>query len=539
MKDENIRAATHYEPSSAEHLRLAAEACKVGMWELHAADLSIQWDAQMRDLCGVNEGACGGKLSDFLNLIHEDDRSRIETALNESLRSNAPFNGEFRIIRPVDGGTRTLRTNWVRSVQNDATRLLGVSLSAGDIDEDDTGPVTKRLMFATLMDSLPDNIYFKDRNSRFLAVNRATAQWFGIHDPKEMIGKTDFDLFSDEHAVRAIEDERYILETGQPIVNLEEKETWADGHHTWVSTTKMPLRSADGRLIGTFGLSRNITDRKRSEERMVALNEELRLRKEALERDLDMARELQHAMLPHQPAGSPNYAAFGHNALRLHHFYQASMAVSGDFFDIQQISNSATGLLICDVMGHGVRAALVAATIRALTGGLRKSFANPGEFLSKLNSALRNTIEQSDTPLFASAFYVVADLAKSELRYANAGHPAPLHIRHNGHGQTASPLANNQPQAALGLFDEIKYTTTSSPLLPHDVVLLFTDGLFEVENASGEIYDYDLLRNAVTKCGDLPPEELSRKIIEQVQNFAGGREFNDDACLVAMQIAEV
>ena len=102
------------------------------------------------------------------------------------------------------------------------------------------------------MDNLPDNIYFKDRESRFIAVNRASVSWFGFEDPADVLGKTDADLFAPAHASAALRDEQEILRTGQPLVNREEKETWPDGRETWVSTTKLPLRDPHGHIIGNF-----------------------------------------------------------------------------------------------------------------------------------------------------------------------------------------------------------------------------------------------------------------------------------------------
>jgi PAS domain S-box-containing protein len=116
-----------------------------------------------------------------------------------------------------------------------------------------------------LMENLPDNIYFKDAASHFLRVNRAMALWFGLADPAEAIGKSDADFFTPEHAQQAFGDEQEILRTGRPIIGFEEKETWPDGRQTWVSTTKVPLRDRVGRIIGTFGISRDVTDRKNAE----------------------------------------------------------------------------------------------------------------------------------------------------------------------------------------------------------------------------------------------------------------------------------
>jgi len=118
-------------------------------------------------------------------------------------------------------------------------------------------------LLLTLMDSIPDSIYFKDEKSRFTMVNRGKAAKSGLSDPAEVIGKTDFDLFSDRHAREAFEDEQEVMRTGEPLVNKEERETWPGGRETWVSTTKMPLYDQDGKVTGTFGISRDITERRR------------------------------------------------------------------------------------------------------------------------------------------------------------------------------------------------------------------------------------------------------------------------------------
>lgn len=122
----------------------------------------------------------------------------------------------------------------------------------------------------TLMDNVPDHIYFKDRESRFLRASRSQTDRFGLHDPAESIGKTDFDFFTEDHARPAFEDEQRIIRTGEPLLELEERETWADRPDTWVSTTKMLMRDREGRIIGTFGISRDITARRNAEIQLAA-----------------------------------------------------------------------------------------------------------------------------------------------------------------------------------------------------------------------------------------------------------------------------
>jgi PAS domain S-box-containing protein len=117
-------------------------------------------------------------------------------------------------------------------------------------------------LLETLMDDLPDAIYFKDRESRFTRINRYAAAHYGIVNPALAVGRTDFDFFTEEHAGQALRDEQQIIRTGQPLVSIEEKETLPDGKLRWVSTTKLPLRDRDGDIVGILGLSHDITRRK-------------------------------------------------------------------------------------------------------------------------------------------------------------------------------------------------------------------------------------------------------------------------------------
>ncbi|MBN1934467.1 MAG: substrate-binding domain-containing protein [Anaerolineae bacterium] len=124
----------------------------------------------------------------------------------------------------------------------------------------------EQYLMQALMDNAPDYIYFKDTESRFIRTSRSHARSFGLDDPAEMVGKSDFDFFTEAHARPAYEAEQQIIQTGEPVLDLEERETRPDSPDTWALTTKLPLRDEQGNIVGTFGISRDITEQRRSQQ---------------------------------------------------------------------------------------------------------------------------------------------------------------------------------------------------------------------------------------------------------------------------------
>ena len=115
------------------------------------------------------------------------------------------------------------------------------------------------------LEHIPENVFFKDLNSRFIRVSDSMAKYCGLESSAEAANRSDADIFSAEHASEARADEEEAIRTGRPTIGKEEKETWPDGHETWVLTTKVPMRDRSGQIIGTMGISHNITDRKQAE----------------------------------------------------------------------------------------------------------------------------------------------------------------------------------------------------------------------------------------------------------------------------------
>ena len=356
---------------------------------------------------------------------------------------------------------------------------------------------------------------------------------------EDVVGKTVFDFFPHDAAVRFQADDQAVMRSGKPIINRQEPVVDEKGEKHWLATTKVPLRNSDGQIIGIVGIGRDITERKRAEEQLATYNEELREKNSQLEDDLEMASEIQQAFLPHQFPTFPRNVLPEQSALQFHSRYLPSGAVGGDFFHILPLSETKAGIFICDVMGHGVRAALVTAIQRALVEELVGLADNPGEFLTRINHALLSILRRTRTPMFASAFYLYIDVATGEMRFANAGHPKPLHVRRGA--SVVEPLADpsRRAGAALGVFEEMRYETHHAHAEERDLILLFTDGLYEVEGEDGEYFDQDKVLAAVRKRIHEPAEQLFEEVLNEVQEYSAGHRFADDVCLVGVELDHI
>ena len=131
------------------------------------------------------------------------------------------------------------------------------------------------VLLHTLFEHVPDRIYFKDENSRFILISHAQAASFGLADPRLAIGKSDFDFFDESHAHAAFKDEQELMRTGVPLLGKVEKLTYKDGRIRWSSSTKAPYRDGQGKVIGTFGVSRDITAMKLAEQQLIEKNHQL------------------------------------------------------------------------------------------------------------------------------------------------------------------------------------------------------------------------------------------------------------------------
>jgi len=253
---------------------------------------------------------------------------------------------------------------------------------------------------------------------------------------------------------------------------------------------------------------------------------EIELKNRQMERELILAGGVQRAMLPSSPMET--------STLRFHHRYLPAGRVSGDFFHVRRISDQVAGVFVCDVMGHGVRSAMITAMMRALVEELQSEAGQPGELLGRLNYDLHAILNHNDESMYASAIYMVIDTASHQIRWASAGHPCPLQLRQSDGKVEPMSLPKEKRGKVLGLFEQSVYHTCEAMLQPGDVLLLFTDGVYEVFQGEKE-FGLEGFMAAVRQDLALPVPQLLDRVLDTARAFGAMQNFEDDVCLLAIE----
>jgi sigma-B regulation protein RsbU (phosphoserine phosphatase) len=467
-----------------------------------------------------------GRREEFVRLMQEHDTlTSFESAIYRK-----------------DGSVIWISEN-CRAVRDARGRLLYYEGTVEDITQRRQAEENLRnseALYHSLVETLHQNILRKDLDGRFTFGNQQFCKSMG-RPLADIVGKTDFDFFPRELAEKYQLDDRRVVQTGKPYETVEEHQP-PGGEKLYVQVVKTPLYGADGAILGLQCIFWDITQQRLADERIRRANallaqsrKELRARNAQMEDDLKMAREIQLTMLPQQYPTFPRTASPSGSAFQFTHRYLPAGTVGGDFFAVSALSENEAGVFICDVAGHGVRSALVTAMIRALAEELKPVATDPGQFLSRLNSDLHAILKHTGTPMLTTAFYLVADSKSGTMRYANAGHPKPLLIRRSA--SRVEPLSNaaGKSQPVLGLFEDATYQTSEVKLNPKDLVMLFTDGLYEVQDRNDALYSQEMLVAGVQRRTQLPAPQLFDELLAEIRRFAADSAFADDVCLVAIE----
>lgn len=223
----------------------------------------------------ADPGALKGR-TDFDCYAEEHARPAYEDE-QEIIRTGKPIIGKLEKETHPDGRVTWALTNkmpW-RDGDGKIVGTFGISKDVTALKQAEAEVAETSILLETLLENSPDCIYFKDRQSRFVFFSKSFAKLFNVADVESLRGKTDFDFFLEEHARPAYEDEQEIIRTDKPIIGKLEKEPHPDGRVTWALTTKMPWRDKNGEIIGTFGISKDITAIKEAEAKLEQVHQQL------------------------------------------------------------------------------------------------------------------------------------------------------------------------------------------------------------------------------------------------------------------------
>lgn len=263
-------------------------------------------------------------------------------------------------------------------------------------------------------------------------------------------------------------------------------------------------------LVGT-GLSTYDSMRRQIEGSYAALRE-----KEAYERELRVARDVQQELLPREPPAV--------EGLELAGVCRPAIGVGGDYYDFLALGGARAGLLIADVSGKGVPAALLMAGLQAAVRSMPPG-TPPGALVARLNDVL---FASSSSSRYATLFYGEYDAGTRALRFANAGHHPPLVVGRDG----AREVDGSTGGLPIGLFEGTTYDEGRVELRPGDLVALFTDGVVEAPDPAGTEFGAERLREALERARDRPLADVIDEVLDELTRWGAGRSAHDDVTLV-------
>ncbi len=277
-------------------------------------------------------------------------------------------------------------------------------------------------------------------------------------------------------------------------------------------------------LLRLKDLHENISKRNTELE---VVNQELASRNRELEQSLEMARRLQQTLLPQNYPKVKNVSFY--------HIYTPADTIGGDIFQIVPLSGNRAAVFLSDISGHGIRAALVMSILKTVFEHVYLEDKNAAQILSDVNSRFQNVMGALSPHIYATAFLMIIDGKNRSMSLASAGHVCPFLVsKRNMSCTEAISIDNVGP--ALGFFPYHDYKQQENKLERGDIVLGFTDGIFEILNEDSEIYGLERLQNLIERYIHLVPRDLIERILRDTDAFRRNQKRPDDVCMVAAEM---
>lgn len=383
----------------------------------------------------------------------------------------------------------------------------------------------KRL-FESLMEQTSDRIYIKDKKSRFVAASQALATLHGYEDRHDLEGLTDFDFFTIEHAQQAYDDEQEILRTETPIINKVEKETWASGKTTWVSSTKAPLYLSSGKLAGIIGISRDVTNERLAQEKLAKSERRLREQNDIMRSDYRSAQKVQSVMIPGRVPHVKD--------VNIAYLWKPMTLVGGDMINFPRNPGNCLLFFLGDVCGHGVTAAFYTVLIKYLTAHSAEAYSeNPRDFLNSVNDGVTGRIDQGFITGLAGHFSQRQKDGSRQLILAHAGHKQVLVYRRDSGRIECIDLPNG---TVMGLPGTSASSVQSIRMQPGDRFYAFTDGITEASNPRDEEFGMARVMKRLENLSRQPINETIQSIFEEACEFTAVPDQQDDITLLGFEL---
>ena len=355
---------------------------------------------------------------------------------------------------------------------------------------------TERL-FDVLMEQSADRIYIKDRQSRFVTVSQTLAEMHGFEERGELEGKSDFDLFSKEHAQQAYEDEQEILRTGLPMINKIEKETWPDGSISWVTSSKVPLHLDSNESIGIVGISRDVTSEFIAQEQLAKSEQQLREQNINMRADYESARKVQSVIIPGRIPENAN--------LSIGHLWKPMSSVGGDIISFPRNPKKLTLFYLGDVCGHGFTAAFYTVLLKYLSSHEAEVYdGHPDRFLNAINRELGGQMSEGFVTGIAGHFSRRRPDGGRTLHLSHSGHPLTLVYR--AAENTLEPI-DLPPGMVMGLPGGTASNTVEIEMQRYDRFYTYTDGILEAANSGDEEFGSERLIDCLRQHSHRPLQE--------------------------------
>jgi sigma-B regulation protein RsbU (phosphoserine phosphatase) len=439
------------------------------------------------------------------NIVHPDDRRILTDHRHDIAQTKALGEVEFRIIRP-DGEIR-----WIHHVClpvfDDNGRHLGTRGSFSDITKRKLAE-ERNLRLAGIVESSDDAVIGKTVDGLITSWNRGAARIFGFSE-NEVLGRPVTMLVPPEHQARVLGVHERVR-CGEHVEHFETVSRRKDGTLIHMSLTYSPVRDAQGSVIAVSTIGRDITEQKKA---AAALLDNARIN-----RELEIAKEIQQSFLPVCPSSLPGMLMTCCCVPAAH--------VGGDYYDFFTLDDGIVDAVIADVTGHSIGSSMLMAIARSVLHAKVSLSRSPGGVLAAVNDLLHDDL--SRTELLISMFYVRLDTRNRTLAYANAGHNHPFLFRCR-EGEFVELDADG---LLLGVKTDVSFEENVTRLDTGDILVLYTDGVTEAENAEGESFGTARLCRVVAHECERHPKEIMEAIFRELAPF----NLTDDVAMIIFKI---